>query len=223
MANTMNIPKQKKGKLICYHCGDEGHYAPACTNYRQTKTVWTDKEPDLPKVQLPIGEPCYVVGQYFKGNLYLHIREYTDTPTRLVPTKKGIALTPQQWKELELFIPLIEAEVRNARNGEKTLETWHLGSNWMVTVNNLYPGVDIRKFWMPPTSNELSATKKGMFLTYERFDRLKNVISEIPHFLPELNMVVPCYLQDDHQNQMGALECRQCHPNGWMNFPSVNF
>ena len=33
---------------------------------------------------------------------------------------------------------------------------------------------------------------------------------------PSLASAIPCYLQEDHQNQMGALECPECHP-----FPSL--
>ena len=36
--------------------------------------------------------------------------------------------------------------------------------------------------------------------------------------LPELDGVVPCYVQSDHINQLGALRCSECNPNNYQNW-----
>ena len=35
--------------------------------------------------------------------------------------------------------------------------------------------------------------------------------------LPELDEVVPCYMQSDHMNHFGALQCSECNVNDFEN------
>ena len=70
----------------------------------------------------------------------------------------------------------------------------------------------------------LEAARRGD--TYE-----KGIIPETPRIhcrqrtlnrnvsaLPELDGVVPCYVQSDHMNQLGALRCSECNPNDYENW-----
>ncbi|KAJ8024850.1 Activated RNA polymerase II transcriptional coactivator p15 [Holothuria leucospilota] len=53
------------------------------------------------EMRLPIGNDRYVTVNVFKGKLYIHIREsFFNQAGRMLPTSKGIALTPQQWFKL---------------------------------------------------------------------------------------------------------------------------
>ncbi len=48
----------------------------------------------------------------FKKMVFVDVREYySDKDGTMKPGKKGISLTPEQWKELKLAAPLIDAEV----------------------------------------------------------------------------------------------------------------
>ena len=51
-------------------------------------------------LRVPLGDDVYASLSCFKDKLYVHIRVYENTGTRLIPTKKGIALTPEQWTVL---------------------------------------------------------------------------------------------------------------------------
>ena len=70
----------------------------------------------------------------------------------------------------------------------------------------------------------LEAARRGD--TYE-----KGIIPETPRIhcrqrtlnrnwkgLTELDGVVPCYMQSDHMNQLGALRCSECNPNDYQNW-----
>ena len=70
----------------------------------------------------------------------------------------------------------------------------------------------------------LEATRRGD--TYE-----KGIIPETPRIhcrqrtlnknwkgLTELDGVVPCYVQSDHMNQLGALLCSECNLNDYQNW-----
>jgi len=41
---------------------------------------------------------------------------------------------------------------------------------------------------------------------------MKKIIEAINDSYPTLATALPCYLTDDHQNQLGALNCCECYP-----------
>jgi len=41
---------------------------------------------------------------------------------------------------------------------------------------------------------------------------MKKIVEEVNEKFPSLGTALPCYLSDDHQNQIGALNCRECYP-----------
>ena len=65
-------------------------------------------------------------------------------------------------------------------------------------------------------------TKKGMCLRLLEYNSLKQPLPEIGNILPELNAVVPCFLQSDHMNQLGTLQCSECNPNDFHNWLNTN-
>ena len=61
-------------------------------------------------------------------------------------------------------------------------------------------------------------TKKGLCLRPLEYSALKELLPEIGKVLPELDASVPCYMQSDHMNQLGALQCSECSPNDYENW-----
>jgi len=166
------------------------------------------------KGMFSIEDGWYVALQGFKGETYVHVRQYVVTTKRLIPTKKGVGLRLDQWKRFELYKKEIQEEAKKAKEGEETDRTWHLGNNWFVTVNSDFPGVDFRRFYLPEDATEIRATKRGVFVPFQRFERLAGVVDVIPMFVSEVSDFVPCFMRDDHQNQAGQLACKECNPNG---------
>jgi len=41
---------------------------------------------------------------------------------------------------------------------------------------------------------------------------MKKVIELINNAYPALACATPCFFGNDHQNQLGALDCRECNP-----------
>ena len=67
----------------------------------------------------------------------------------------------------------------------------------------------------------LEAARRGG--TYEKgimpeYIAVKELLTEIGRALPKLDRVVPCYVQSDHMNQLGALRCSECNPNDYENW-----
>ena len=76
--------------------------------------------------------------------------------------------------------------------------------------------MDIRQYWKP--QEEVIPTKKGLYLRPPEYIAVKELLTEIGRVLPELDGVVPCYVQSDHMNQLGALRCSECNPNDYQNW-----
>ena len=43
-------------------------------------------------------------------------------------------------------------------------------------------------------------------------NEMKKIVDVINNTYPSLNIIPSRYLADDHQNQIGALQCRECNP-----------
>jgi hypothetical protein len=67
--------------------------------------------------------------------------------------------------------------------------------------------------WTGKPEQEIVPTKKGICLRPKEYSCSKELVVEIGRVLPELDAMVPCYLQSYHMNQIGALRCPECNPN----------
>ena len=92
----------------------------------------------------------------------------------------------------------------------------HIGGNVYCTVAENGVCVDIRQYWKP--EEEVIPTKKGICLRPSEYVRMKELLPETGNALSELNLVVPCFLQCDHMNQLGALQSSECNPNDFYNW-----
>ena len=75
--------------------------------------------------------------------------------------------------------------------------------------------MDIRQYWKP--QEEVIPRKKGLYLRPLEDIAVKELLTEIRGALPELDGAVPCYVQSDNMNQLGALPCSECNPNDYQN------
>ena len=72
---------------------------------------------------------------------------------------------------------------------------------------------DIRQFWLPEHTDQVQLTRKGIALKFDEFDTLIKLKAEIEQVIPELDQMQPCWMSDDHMNQEGLMNCRECNPN----------
>ncbi|KAJ8032372.1 Activated RNA polymerase II transcriptional coactivator p15 [Holothuria leucospilota] len=98
---------------------------PPWTAPMRTKGAWSPKR-QYPyeqnvrddEVRVSIGDDRYVTVSIFNGKLYIHIREFFfNQEGRMLPTSKGIALTPQQWFQLGEIQHVIDEAIQEASNG----------------------------------------------------------------------------------------------------------
>ncbi len=160
-----------------------------------------------PRYLQHVGKELYLFDSVLNGNTYVHVRELKNE--RATPTRNGVTLTLQRCNELYSIVPEITIRIDQLRRNEPTLYRRHIGGNWFVTMETGFNTVDIRKFWLPDNETSIRATRKGVSLTFNQFDELKNGLRTIEGFVPELNRVVPCYLTGNHHRDL----CRECSPN----------
>lgn len=85
--------------------------------------------------------------------------------------------------------------------------TTHIGGNYYVVKERDQDRITIGKFEKRSNNDRIELSRKEFFA----FVALEQ---EISHRLPELNSIVPCYMDKDHQNQLGYLMCPECNPAG---------
>ena len=153
-----------------------------------------------------LGEDRYVSSSILQDKEYLHIRCYVKyaNSQKLYPTAKGIALPLMRFRVL--------CDRRNVINPNEDDE-FHIGGNVYVTVNTLYRTVDIRQFFM--LDGKLQATKKGITLRMGEWNKLRSFMEKAEEYIPSLSQVIPCYLENSHNNQIGMYECAECFPDGF--------
>ncbi|KAJ8300698.1 hypothetical protein KUTeg_022217 [Tegillarca granosa] len=78
----------------------------------------------------------------------------------------------------------------------------HLGGNVYISVSKDYPFVNIRQFWKPKKCDDVKPTRKG------------DTSEVLPDFISEFKDRLPCWMGDDHLNQLGFIYCTECNPNG---------
>ena len=91
---------------------------------------------------------------------------------------------------------------------------YYIGGNIFLTVRSDNPCVDIRKYWKPENEENLVPTKKGICLRPAKYVNLKAHVSNLEKEAPQLETIVPCFMRDDHQNQLGLLRLSNMQPFG---------
>lgn len=158
-----------------------------------------------------LGRDRYVNVSKFGDALYAHIRVHARDGNKLIPSTRGIALTPQQWSQLVSYKDDINNSFRKD-DDEGCMK--HLGAGKYASVSNFneHRFVQIRQYWMPENCTEPKPTKKGVTLNADEWENLYDLFDRMNNTIGELRDVKPCWAQEDHLNQYGALECRDCNP-----------
>ena len=125
-------------------------------------------------------------------------------------TKTGVWMAIQNWYELHERADHID----KALDERASLEL-HLKDKLYVSVNPLYRGVDLRQYHVkinPSTGiEEKRATRRGVFMSPELWTQFRAQFSSLSGLM-ELPYFQPCYLQNDHLNEVSWLSCASCNP-----------
>ena len=141
------------------------------------------------RCKMSLGNDRYVQVNEWNGELRVDIREWKDDR----PTKKGISLTLMRWKNFVDQLEYVDKALENKQSYGS-----HLGGNVYCNIGERSVCVDIRQYWKPV--DNVVPTRKGMCLRPAEYVKLKEHVLEIGQSLPELDTVIPCYMNIDHMN-----------------------
>src|SRR5437867_1314512 len=154
----------------------------------------------------------------FNGQILIHVREYQSTDGKEYPTKKGACFTPGRLMALHEKIESIDEVLRQQEVNASynvtigpTLYKAHLGAGIYVSVSERYPGVSLRRYWLPEGQEEPIPTRNGIYLPANQWAALKIKLNELLTAFPGLAGAIVC--SNSHGgNQMEFFGCRECAP-----------
>ena len=181
----------------------------ATTDEGQTFTLFEDA----------IGQTVRVQARYFKGKPLIDIRHWVaKRDGSLIPTKKGIALSPMRWMSLISLAERIEDTLEKIKKGETVKERYPVSGPVFVQMSSPFWTVHVREWFKDPKDGAVKPGCKGIMLKHGEWAKLMQCSSAIYTNMPELSTIRPCYLEDDHMNQEGAMMCSECNPFGYQDY-----
>jgi len=121
-----------------------------------------------------------------------------------------------RWASFRQAIDEVNTAVNSITTGDTDVKLQHhIGGAHYISVTSGFRCVDFRKFYRPydaKKEDEIRPGQKGVALRLEEWAELCKLVDTINTAYPSLADAQPCYYGDDHMNQVGWLECSECHP-----------
>ena len=159
-----------------------------------------------------IGNDRFLTASVYEGDIVVHVREYTTGHGKRYPTKKGAFFTKARWATFVGYMDDVERSVELLKAKQPIEYFQHIGGGYHVTVSKDVLCVNIRRYFQPSTGSKPIPTRSGIALRLFEWERLVSTIDELHESVPDLKVATPCYASDDHANQMGYYDCRECNP-----------
>lgn len=120
--------------------------------------------------------------------------------------RRRIYLSLTRWKKMQGYRDEIHVAVSQLLERDLSFEPLHhhLRGNVFVPVTPGVACIDVREYHLPRGENEPRPTRSGLGLHPSEWDSLA-AIAPLIEKIPELQEIVSCDMQDDHQNQEGML------------------
>jgi len=118
-----------------------------------------------------------------------------------------------RWAQFRQMLDEIVEKVDVLMKDKETVSyCGHVGGGHYVSLTTGFRCVDFRKFYLPFGQSEMKPSSKGIALRLGEWSTMTKIVSAINKDYPALANAVPCYLQDDHNNQQSVVDCRECNP-----------
>jgi len=121
-----------------------------------------------------------------------------------VNSGKRALLTAPRWVRLVEELDNIDSAVERAATLKPTQFKFHLRGNWHISVSDVVPFVDIRR-WYTKNGMNLFPSLVGIILTYTQWNRPKEV-TKMDVMVKEFEGVESCR----HQSQREQMLCWEC-------------
>jgi len=141
------------------------------------------------------------------GNRHLHVHEDNEVFIKDLVSMKCAFFTASRWKRFVGIITDIDKHVQLASVGKTTKYREHIGGAWHVSVDSMYPNVNIRR-WYQDSMAVLKPSRVGIALSFWNWDKLKNAIDKVHDQIPALVAISLCW----HDSQIDLMICDECSP-----------
>ena len=145
----------------------------------------------------------FVIGQNVKTTVNACMFQTTDED----PECAEVSLNLQRWACLVQTADIMMTAVG-------TNHDVHLGGHFYVQTFYNSDNVHITKYEKTDKGALAVCMDQNMVLTKQQFRTIVDNFGQIEDVIPELSLTTPCYLSEDHQNQMGYYTCPECCPDG---------
>ena len=162
-------------------------------------TELIEEMPDTKEIaRFHLGNKRYVMVCLFKGDLKIHIRQYSIAG---YPTTKGICLTSSRWATLMTRINAIERVFKRwlLRKSNVLDTSEHLGGNVCVTACDMRMTVNIHEY-STNNSTDVKARKTGIKLRLCEWRNLTRLSRNITNSCVELANAEPYRYQLSHRD-----------------------
>lgn len=118
-----------------------------------------------------------------------------------------------------VFLPLKRYSIlaqcaQSLRDSLGSANTYHLGGGYYAETTASSQNVHLTKYDYDIKSDTWAINvEDGVTLKQQQFDLFITYLQDVENVIPELTVLTPCYLQEDHQNQYGFLTCPECNPS----------
>jgi len=148
----------------------------------------------------------------YRDELMVHIREYDTGDGKIYPTRKGVCFNKIRWGTFKSHLDEIDRNVELLKAEQPVEHSQHIGGKYYVTISKGIKCVNIRRYFLPLNCTKERPTRSGIALRLCEWEVLVSKIDKLHQHIPELKVARPCYASDDHANQIGYLNCRECNP-----------
>ena len=201
-----NVQEMEQGDLAEHHYNNKTLITPRINALQQKYELDTQF--------IELGRNMRAESTEFQNELRVDIRQWNGHHR----TKKGLSLKLQRWSRLLANTELITEMIRCVRQGENPKEERiHIGGMLHVSAALPFHCLHLREWFrpkdLPKNSELLRPGSKGITLTFTQWEKL---IVEAKNF--DITIPNPCIMDDDHQNQLGALQCKECNPYDYSDY-----
>ena len=122
------------------------------------------------------------------------------------PQCEKASLNLQRWATLVHSTHMINSAIG-------TNHSVHLGGSVYAETFYMSDNVHITKYEKTKQGKYAICLDQNVKLSSNQFKTIIAHLDHIEYCVPELSIIRPCYLNDDHQNQMGYFQCSECNPD----------
>jgi len=140
---------------------------------------------------------------YYRGRPRVDIRHWLNVrAVDWIPTQRGVALPPQRWLRLLEQRERVDKLLARIVAGEQIREEFHIGGPLYCSLQSPFWTVQLRNKFKDQESAEIKYTKKGVIVKKTEWNFIMDAAEEIRGKMPEIATASPCYLHEDHNNQV---------------------